>query len=112
VTANELASVILTGLLCLGLTACCKRPPASSPKRTFSSFDIPARGAGKEVTAAGTINFQNAELEQVLAIYQELSRRTVIPSTLPHPTITVRNPTPLTRIEAFPWRSCLTPVPS
>jgi len=100
-TAAEFASFVLAGLLCLGLTACCKNPTAGAQKRTFSSFDIPGRGAGKEIIAAGTINFQNAELEQVLAIYQELSRRTVIRGTLPHPTITVRNPTPLTRIETL-----------
>jgi type II secretory pathway component GspD/PulD (secretin) len=101
VTAAGLASFVLAGLLCLGLTACCPNRPASTQKRTFSSFDIPASGAGKEVIAAGTINFQNAELEQVLAIYQELSRRSVIRSTLPHPTISVRNETPLTRVEAL-----------
>ncbi|MGO8926952.1 MAG: hypothetical protein ACLQU3_08700 [Limisphaerales bacterium] len=100
-TTTELTLLALAGLLCLGLTACCKSPPAGAQKRTFSSFDIPARGAGKDAIAAGTINFQNAELEQVLAIYQELSRRSVIRSTLPHPMITVRNETPLTRIEAL-----------
>jgi type II secretory pathway component GspD/PulD (secretin) len=98
---TELTSLALAGLLCLGLTACCKSPSAGAQKRTFSSFDIPARGAGKDVIAAGTINFQNAELEQVLAIYQELSRRSVIRSTLPHPMITVRNETPLTRVEVL-----------
>jgi type II secretory pathway component GspD/PulD (secretin) len=101
VTNTELTSLALLGLLCLGLTACGPNPPASTQKRTFSSFDIPASGAGKEVMATGTINFQNAELEQVLAIYQELSRRTVSRSTLPDPTISVRNETPLTRIEAL-----------
>jgi type II secretory pathway component GspD/PulD (secretin) len=100
-TAAELASFVLAGLLCLGLTACCTNSPASAHKRTFSSFDIPAHGAGKEVIAAGTINFQNAELEQVLALYQELSRRSVIRGALPHLTITVRNETPLTRVEAL-----------
>jgi len=100
-TAVELASFVLAGLVCLGLTACCTNAPASAHQRTFSSFDIPAHGAGKEVIAAGTINFQNAELEQVLALYQELSRRSVIRSTLPHPTITVRTETRLTRIEAL-----------
>jgi general secretion pathway protein D len=101
VTTTQLASVILAGLLCLGLTACCTNPPASAQKRTFSSFDIPARGAGKEVTAAGTLDFRNADVEQVLAIYQELSGRSVIRGVLPHPTITVRNQTPLTRIQVL-----------
>lgn len=100
-TAAELASFVLAGLLCLGLTACCTSPPASAHKRTFSSFDIPAHGAGKEVTTVGALDFQNAELNQVLAVYQELSGRTVIRGLLPSPTITVRNQTPLTRIEAL-----------
>ena len=100
-TTTKLASFVLAGLFCLGLTACSPNPPASPEKRTFSSFDLPASGAGKEALAAGTIDFQNAELEQVLAIYQALSRRTVIHSTLPHPTITVHTEAPLTRIEAL-----------
>ena len=100
-TTTELTSFVLAGLLCLGLTACCTNPPPSTQKRTFSSFDIPARGAGKEATAAGTIDFQHADVEQVLAIYQELSRRTVIRGPLPRPTITVRNQTSLTRIQVL-----------
>ncbi len=48
------------------------------------------------------MDFQNAELRQVLAIYQELSGRTVIrPASLPAPTITVRNQNPLTRVQAL-----------
>ncbi len=100
-TATDIALIILAGLLCLGLTACCTSRPASALERTFSSFDIPARGAGKDVTAAGAINFQNADVEQVLALYQELSRRTVIRSPLPPVRITVRNQIPLTRIQAL-----------
>jgi type II secretory pathway component GspD/PulD (secretin) len=99
---TDLALATMAGLLCLGLTACCtSTTPASAQKRTFSSFDIPARGAGKEVTAVGALDFQNADLNQVLAIYQELSGRTIIRGLLPSPTITVRNQTPLSRIQAL-----------
>jgi type II secretory pathway component GspD/PulD (secretin) len=103
---KEFAALALVGLLCLGLTGCCTGRAASSEakasKRTYSSFDVPAQGAGKEVMAAGMINFQNADQFQVLAIYQELSCRTVIrPSTLPAPTISVRNQIPLTRVQVL-----------
>jgi type II secretory pathway component GspD/PulD (secretin) len=102
ITGDGLLMSLLSGLLCLGLSACATNSPASAQKRTFSSFDIPARGAGKEVTPAGMINLQNADLQQVLAIYQELSCRTVIrSSTLPAPTISVRNQIPLTRVETL-----------
>jgi len=103
---KEFAALALAGLLGVGLTGCCSgRAPSSeakASKRTYSSFDIPAQGAGKEVMAAGMINFQNADLFQVLAIYQELSCRTVIrPSTLPAPTISVRSQTPMSRVEVL-----------
>jgi type II secretory pathway component GspD/PulD (secretin) len=95
----------LAGLLCLGLTGCCTSPAASAqakaPKRTYSSFDIPAQGAGKEAIVAGTIDFQNADVEQVLAIYQELSGRTVVRGPMPRPQISLRSQTPLTRVEAL-----------
>jgi general secretion pathway protein D len=91
----------MASLLCLALAACCTSPPAGTQKKTFSSFDLPARGAGKAQLAVGSIDLQNAELEQVLALYQELSGRTVIRGPLPRPTITVRNQTPLNRIQAL-----------
>ena len=71
-------------------------------RQTLSSFDQPkTRGAQPELQA-GALNFQNVDLAQLLAIYQEISGRTVIrPSALPSPTISVRNQTPLTRIEAL-----------
>ena len=102
---REFAALALAGLLCLGLTGCCTGRAASSEanasKRTYSSFDIPAHGAGKEAIVAGTIDFQNADLEQVLAIYQELSGRTVVRGGLPRPQITLRSQTSLTRVEAL-----------
>lgn len=95
------ALLVLASLVALALAACRTSPPAATQKTTFSSFDVPAHGAGKEPMAPGLIDFHNADLEQVLAIYQELSGRTVIRGTLPHPTITVRNQTRLTRVQSL-----------
>lgn len=99
--AARLGSLTLTGLVCLGLAAGCASPPARPQKRTLSSFDIPASSAGRQQIAAGMIHFQNADLFQVLDVYQELSGRTVIRGPLPHPTISMRNQTRLTRVQAL-----------
>ena len=96
-----LSSLTLAGLLCLGLAACSTNPPASPKKRTLSSFDLPSSQAGQPEIGVGMINFQNADVLQVLDVYQELSGRTVIRGTLPRPAISVRNQTPLTRIQAL-----------
>jgi type II secretory pathway component GspD/PulD (secretin) len=93
--------LLLASLAALGLAACCTSPQAGTQKKTFSSFDIPAHGAGKTLLEIGAINLQNAELEQVLALYQELSGRTVIRGPLPRPAISVRNQTTLTRVQAL-----------
>jgi general secretion pathway protein D len=54
-----------------------------------------------EVFPAGLIKFQEADLGQVLEIYQELTGRTVLkPSSLPASKITIRTQTELTRAEA------------
>ena len=98
---SRLAPLALAGLLCLGLVACSTAPHANAKKQTFSSFDRPTDHAGQPPLAAGTLDFRNAELAQVLAIYQELSGRTVIRAAVPAPTITVLNQTPLNRIEAL-----------
>ena len=91
----------LTALLCLGLPACCTSPHASAHKQTFSSFDTCTSRTGQTPLPAGMMDFRNAELSQVLAIYQELSGRTVIRGNLPAPAITLRSQTPLSRIEAL-----------
>jgi type II secretory pathway component GspD/PulD (secretin) len=91
----------LAALLCLGLAACSTGPQANAKPQTFSSFDTQTGRAGKEL-APGTIDFQNADLAQVLAIYQELSGRTVIrAASLPAPTITIRIQNPLNRIQVL-----------
>jgi len=98
---------LLTGLfLALTLvTACHKRSgsapePAPKPK-TFSSFDV---GSDTATTfAPHTIRFTEADAGQILALYQELSGRSLIRSPKVSMTtkITFDNQTPLTRTEAL-----------
>jgi type II secretory pathway component GspD/PulD (secretin) len=54
-----------------------------------------------EVLPAGLIKFQDADIAQVLEIYQELTGRTVLkPSSLPGTKVSIRTQTELTRAEA------------
>ncbi len=99
-------SVALSTLACLGFIGCSTTAgpsAATAPKpRTLSSFDIGAAQSAENQIPSGTLNFQNAELAQVLAIYQELSGRTVVrPAALPNPAISVRNQTALSRVQAL-----------
>lgn len=56
----------------------------------------------EEVFPPGLIKFQDADLNQVLDIYQELTGRTLLKSgTLPPAKISVKSQTPLTRSEAI-----------
>lgn len=103
-TAFALSGCLLT----IGLTGCSTAPPdgrtaAPVKPRTYSSFDVEdSRASNKEMLQPGTMNFPNADLAQVLQIYQELSGRTVIrPATLPAPTISIRNQTFLTKVQAL-----------
>ncbi len=98
--------VILSGLLTLGLAGCCTAPSAKSATtaqpRTLSSFDVENGRAAHKELEVGSLNFQNTDLAQVLAIYQEISGRTVIrPATLPAPAISVRNQTALSKVQAL-----------
>jgi type II secretory pathway component GspD/PulD (secretin) len=98
-------ALLLLALLCLGIVGCATpsepRPDTSHPQ-TFSSFDVTGNRSVPRGFPPGSLNFQNADLTMVLAVYQEISQRTVIrPSTLPAPTISVRNQTPLSRVEAL-----------
>jgi general secretion pathway protein D len=104
--ATEAKLMSLTGLLCLGLTGCTATPntgpAAKAQPRTYSSFDVVSGRTGPKEFEPGALNFQNTDLLQVLAVYQEISGRTVIrPATLPAPTISVRNQTPLSRVQAL-----------
>ena len=70
--------------------------------------NAPLRGAelatspGKEGLGPGLIDFNHADLDQVLLIYASLSQRTVLrPMTLPAPTINLKTQCPLTKEEAL-----------
>jgi hypothetical protein len=59
----------------------------------------PKAGAG--VIPAGLIDFSNADLNQVMAIYSAMRQRTILrPATLPAPTITLRSQGHLSQEEA------------
>src|SRR5690349_19407845 len=98
-------SISLAALLCLGIAGCAtdsSTQPEASHAQTFSSFDLPGGRPVKTEFPPGSLNFQNTDVNQVLAIYQEISGRTVIrPTSLPAPTISLRNQTPLSRVEAL-----------
>jgi type II secretory pathway component GspD/PulD (secretin) len=60
-----------------------------------------AANAAEDISPAGQIKFQDADIVQVLEIYQELTGRTVLkPSSLPQVKISIRTQTALTRAEA------------
>ena len=64
--------------------------------------DPPATSSGGEIFPAGLIKFQDADLSQVLEIYQELTGRTVLkPSSLVGAKVSLRTQTELTRTEAI-----------
>lgn len=72
-------------------------------EETCSSVDRPGSG-GKagETFPPGLIKFEDADLDQVLNTYRELSGRTIVRSTtLPHAKISLQSQTALTRIEAL-----------
>lgn len=102
----KICATVLSCLVGLALTGCAtgseREPVAKAHPQTFSSFDVASSRTAPKDLAAGSLNFQNADLAQVLAIYQELSGRTIIrPATLPAPTITVRNQVPMCRVQAL-----------
>ena len=76
--------------------------PAEPEVQTYSSFDRPDAKRDREKLPAGFLQLQQADVSQVLAIYQELSGRTVLrPEALPAVKITLRSQTPLSRREAL-----------
>ena len=120
----KIHSLAIAGLM-LALAAGCTRldPPASAPATvsapapvpagvtvpapaplrptaTFSSFDT---ADTNKTIPSHMIKFQEADLSQVLAVYQELSGRTLIhsPQVPRSAKITLENATPLTRTEAL-----------
>ena len=75
----------------------------ATPPSTFTAVDAAQPGgAAEEVFPPGLIKFQDADLTQVLEIYQDLTGRTVMrPANLPATKVTIRTQTPLTRKEAI-----------
>jgi len=75
-------------------------PPPANEAETFSSLDRPS--PRHATIPAGMINFEEADVLQVLNYYQELSKRTVVrPATLPQAKITLRSARPATTITAL-----------
>ena len=61
-----------------------------------------ARANGQEAMPAGTINFMQADLNQVLAVYAVMSQRTILRSIfLPAPTVRLNTQSPLSKDEAL-----------
>jgi type II secretory pathway component GspD/PulD (secretin) len=75
----------------------------SNPRQhTFSSFDPPQGPAAAMRFDTGMLKLAEADLEQVLNLYQEVSARTVIRGAdLPPVKISLHNQTPLTRVGAL-----------
>ena len=60
------------------------------------------KGRDEDILPAGMIKFQDADISQVLEIYQELTGRTVLkPSSLPATKISIKTQTELSRTEAI-----------
>jgi len=75
-------------------------PPPANEAETFSSLDRPS--PRHATIPAGMINFEEADVLQVLNYYQELSKRTVVrPANLPLTKITLRSARPATTITAL-----------
>ncbi len=74
---------------------------SATDTRTFGSFDRPDVGASAVMLDRGALRFEDADLSQVLDVYQKLSGRTVIRSPLPNARITCLNETTLSRHESL-----------
>ncbi len=78
------------------------QPTAEAARtRTIQAVNGQVEPSGDDVLAPGVIKFQEADLLQVLDVYQELTGRTILrPTALPAQKISIRSQTPLTRKEA------------
>ena len=75
---------------------------APNPNTGVGVAGAGAKPAEEEVFPPGLIKFSEADLSQVLEIYQELTGRTVLrPASLPAAKITIKSQTQLTRTEAI-----------
>jgi len=96
--------ILTCTLLCGLLVGCSTSKPtlASVPKKTFCSFDQPVKGVTEQIYGAGAINFKAVSTEMMLNIYADTAGKNVIHgSSLPNPSLTFRNQTPITRVEAL-----------
>ncbi len=76
-------------------------PTVPNPATSLTGLSPSSPGQEEEVFPPGLIKFQDADIGQVLDIYQELTGRTVMrPNNLPATKITIRSQTQLTRREA------------
>jgi type II secretory pathway component GspD/PulD (secretin) len=95
---SALLSVFITalGFDCLAPDSNPPRPkmtnsqtPASAIRQTFSSLDKPS--IGQPMLPPEAINFDDKAIPQVFAVYQSISRRTLVPPAMvPDRTITLR----------------------
>jgi type II secretory pathway component GspD/PulD (secretin) len=89
-------------LLCVWLVSSGAGRPSGPPKHTFSSFDPPTGPAAVVRFEAEMLKLADADLEQMLNLYQDVSARTVLRATnLPPVKISLQNQTPLTRVETL-----------
>jgi general secretion pathway protein D len=76
-------------------------PPAAQPDEAAAAKADETKRAEDDIIAAGEIKFQDADLSQVLDVYQELTGRTILrPTSLPQQKVSIRTQTQLTRKEA------------
>jgi general secretion pathway protein D len=76
--------------------------PAGAGQAAVPGAADAAAGKEEEVFPPGLIKFSDADIGQVLEIYQELTGRTVLkPNSLPAVKVTIRSQTQLTRSEAI-----------
>jgi type II secretory pathway component GspD/PulD (secretin) len=92
----------VVALLCVGLGSRAIDRLSGSRKHTFSSFDPPRGAAAVKRFDTGMLKLVDADLDQVLNLYQEVSARTVIRSSHLAPVkISLHNQTPLSRVETL-----------
>src|SRR4051794_33899957 len=92
-----------TGAAAPGGTGAGAGPTVATPPSTLTAVEVSPPGSpAEEVFPPGLIKFQDADISQVLEVYQELTGRTVMrPNNLPQTKVTIRSQTPLTRKEAI-----------
>jgi type II secretory pathway component GspD/PulD (secretin) len=89
-------------LVCVWLTSLAASRQSGPQKHTFSSFDPPRGDAAKLQFDTGKLLLADADLDQLLNLYQEVSARTVIRGpNLPKVKISLHNQNPLTRVETL-----------